>query len=625
MLFSFYPTKAQEKTLKEVKYKRKKRTDTNDERIKTFAPGMKILHIDSVLMKQYALQNMASLLSQQVPVFIKSYGINNLATLNFRGSSSAQSQVYWNGVPLNNAALGVTDVSLLNVNSFDKINIVYGSSSALLGSGNVGGALLLENINTPFDSLHKCISKIATEAGSFGNYKLALQSNYSGRRWQVDTRIMGQSAQNNFSYTDLNGKEQKMSNAHLNGINALLNATYKIDNSSTLNIAGWYQYYDRQIPPALFEASSNKQQKDESLRFLVYWKKQKNANENYYIKAAFLQDRSHYSDTQISLTTRNISYQYYQEAGWKKIFNRHHQLLVFVPINISWTRPDGDSATRYQNKIALAAAYKYQAFQERFQVSLSSRLEKINTQTVLLPGLNTSFQLFPFLELRANIQRSYRAPTLNEWYYKPGGNIDLKPEDGWNEDAGYHLKLNIAKNIEFNHDLSAFNRLINNWILWFGGSIWTPHNIAQVQSRGIESINNLVWQNGLWQFHMGLNTSFVLATTRASAIPNDGSIGKQIPYSPRYNGQGNIGLGYKKIYLNYNHTYTGYRYTTTDESQYITPYQTGNIYLSYTHLYHQKELKLSLQCNNIWNEKYEVVNLRPMPQRNWAMGLGITF
>ncbi len=298
---------------------------------------------------------------------------------------------------------------------------------------------------------------------------------------------------------------------------------------------------------------------------------------------------------------------------------------MFLPINISWTKPDGDSTTRYQNKIALAAAYKYQALQERLQISISSRFEKINTQAILLPGLNMSYQLCPFLEFRANVQRSYRAPTLNEWYYNPGGNINLKPEQGWNEDAGYHLKLNIAKHVELNHDLSAFNRLINDWILWFGGSIWTPHNIAQVQSRGIESINNLVWQTGRWQFHLGINTSFILATTRASDIPNDGSIGKQIPYTPRYNGQGNIGFGYKKIYVNYNHTYTGYRFTTTDESQYIDPYQTGNLFMSYTYTLRKRVLRCSFQCNNIWNERYEVVNLRPMPKRNWGLGLGLTF
>ena len=88
---------------------------------------------------------MASLLAQQEPVFVKSYGFNGLATLNFRGSSSAQSQVLWNGVPIQNAALGIADISTLPVSFMAKVNIVYGGSAALWGSGNVGGALMLEN------------------------------------------------------------------------------------------------------------------------------------------------------------------------------------------------------------------------------------------------------------------------------------------------------------------------------------------------------------------------------------------------------------------------------------------------------------------------------------------------
>ena len=80
--------------------------------------------------------------------------------------------------------------------------------------------------------------------------------------------------------------------------------------------------------------------------------------------------------------------------------------------------------------------------------------------------------------------------------------------------------------------------------------------------------------------HLGLNTAYVIATTQESYAPNDGSIGKQIPYAPRYNGQMNIGVTYKRLYVNYNHTYTGYRFYTIDESAWVEPYNTANVQLT---------------------------------------------
>lgn len=617
---------AQEKNLKTVriKHRRENKKSLQDERLNSFTPGMKIMTIDSQLMAQYSLQSLSNLLSQQVPVFIKSYGINSLATLNFRGSSSAQSQVLWNGIPLNNASLGMADISVLSVNHFENINILYGGSSALTGSGNVGAALLLDNRFRPDDSSKKTVSTIALEAGSFQQFKIVVKEEINLRKFYISLKASGQSAENNFRFKDQNNSAQKMSNAQLTGFSGMLNLGYFPDSKTQLHLSAWYQHFDRELPAALFEKFSDKQQKDESIRLFFEAKKILNSNTKLYSKSAFISDAMQYEDSTVKLFTNNKTYQFYQEIGWKKEINKH-ELLLFVPINISWTKPLNDSQIRYQNKLAIAGAYRFSAIKKRLNIAVNGRLEQINKQTVFLPGLNAAFAILPGLSLRGNIQKSFRAPTLNEWYYQPGGNSMLKPEKGWSEDIGYELKIPLGRKLIFNHDLSAFNRNIKDWILWFGGSIWTPHNIAEVHSRGFESVNSLVWQKTKLKIHIGLNTSFVLATTEKSYIPGDGSIGKQIPYSPRYNFQSNFGLNIGKIYANYNHTYTGYRFVTTDESQYIEPYQTGNLYISYQKSISEQQFKIALQCNNLWDNVYQVVYLRPMPGRNMSMDLNWIF
>lgn len=626
MLFSFRVHAQQlSDTLKEVKVKgRKKERVSNDERLNTFSPGQKVKTIDSLTLLQYRFQSMANMLAQQVPVFVKSYGFNGLATLSFRGASAAQSQVYWNGVPLQNAALGISDISLLPVSLMNNVNIVYGGSSALWGSGNVGGALVVENGPPVFDSNGSWKHAVSAVAGSYQQYQLGARSVLSTKRWYFNANLFGQTARNNFGYDD-NGVIKTTTNATSQSGVALLQTAYKLNDRNTIGLTGWYQQYYREIPKALFESVSVKNQRDESLRLLASWDR-KGIKTTYYSKLSYMRDYMQYRDSLVLLNSENITNQLYGEAGMKHRFNGHHQLIAFIPVHLSWMEQASVGGAKAQTKIALATAYATSFFDDRLNASASLRGELINNTGVLLPGINASFTFTNWLSIRANVQRSYRAPTLNELYYTPGGNDKLKPEQGWSEDAGYLVRTNTQKKFSIYHDLSYFNRNIQDWIIWFGGAIWTPHNIATVHSRGIETENRLQYKAGQWIFHLGLNTSYVLATTVQSYMPNDNSIGKQIPYTPRYNGQVNAGIAYKRLYLNYNHTYTGYRFITTDESQYLLPYNTGNIQLLYTYTFpNTYSVQLTAQCNNVFDKQYAVVNGRPMPGANWLAGLSFNF
>ena len=282
----------------------------------------------------------------------------------------------------------------------------------------------------------------------------------------------------------------------------------------------------------------------------------------------------------------------------------------------------------------------------KLNISLNARGEVVNNNSYLLPGVNAAYIINRYITIRANVQRTYRVPTLNELYYNPGGNPNLKPEQGWSEDVGYsltngeyvieptymndkyntYMEMKRMRRLVVTHNMSFYNRIIDDWIMWFGGAIWTPHNIARVHSRGLQTENMLTYKaSKAIRLHLAVNGAYTLATTVSSYLPGDGSIDKQIPYTPVYNGQGNIGATWKNLYLNYNHTYTGLRYITTDESFSLAAYTLGNLQLMYTLLLSGNQLQLTAQCNNIWNANYQVVNARPMPGINWLVGANFTF
>lgn len=610
---------AQEKdsTLREISVQGKK-NPTNDVKVNEFSPGQKVKVIDSITLQQYQMQSMDGLLAQQSSVFVKSYGINGLATLNFRGASSAQSMVLWNGVPLQNAALGMADVSTIPVLLLNKVSLVYGGSSALWGSGNVGGALLLENEVPVFEKGRKSLA-VSGGAGSYGQYMGSLKGSISGHKYFFSVAAFGQSADNDFSYTGPQGQRYRMQNAALQSGSVLLHAAVN-DSPLLINAYLWVQQYSREIPPALFEASSAKKRVDASTRLLVDWQR-KIGKSALNGKLSYIADNVSYTDEAVQVDMKNNVKQVYLELGWRKQFGRMGQLLLFTPCQLSWGSAgfkEGD--TVQQERAGIAAAYEVKMFRQRLAVALNVREELIDARDIFLGGGSMSLRLTDWLSLKANIQKTYRTPTLNELYYFPGGNKDLKAEYGFAEDGGYSVKARVGKVAVF-HDLSVFNRDIKDWIYWVGGAIWTPHNIAEVNSRGVETENKLSYPIGKWKLQLGMNTAYVLATTVNSYILNDGSIGKQIPYSPRYNGQINAGFTYKALTFNYNHTYTGYRFTTTDESAYLLPYSTGNVQILYNYALRRSSLQFLLACNNIWNERYQVVAQRPMPGTNWQLGL----
>lgn len=631
-------------TLNEVHVRGSK--DTAADARHGFTAGQQVQQISSTYREVYQVQSLAGLLSQQTPVFVKSYGINGMATLSFRGASAAQSAVLWNGVPILNPALGVADISLLNTGLFDNISLQYGSSAALYGSGNVGGALMLDRNSPSFTSSRSL--KATLGAGSYGRKDLQLAAQWQQQRWRIDLKTFYQHSDNDFTYLNNLQQEERLPNARLKAAGVLASIDYDLSKQAgagkeVLSLDIWYQQYQREIPPALFEPFSVKRQTDASFRSLLGW--QKTIKRSYfYAKASYNREYLRYQDGVVLPDNKNNMTQYYQELGWKYALNKvataplAQELLLFSPLQYGVAEGQNISSSEHQFRPALVAAYSLHTADGKLKANAALRQEWVNGNTApLLPGMGIAYRVFSKSRnrssvnwaLRANVQRTYRFPTLNELYYFPGGNKDLKPEQGWNEDAGYTFTYTLAQDLQpgsvsrlsFSHDLAAFNRDIKDWIYWLGGAIWTPYNIAKVHSRGLETDNKIEYLLGACKLHFSLKSAYVISTSEESYLPNDGSKGKQVPYVPRYNGQFNLGATFGGCFLNYNHTYTGYRFTTIDESQFLQPYNTGNLQVMYTFYKAIYTVKAAAQVQNIWDAQYQVIAGRPMPGRYFLFSL----
>ncbi|MDZ7776138.1 MAG: TonB-dependent receptor [Bacteroidales bacterium] len=92
--------------------------------------------------------------------------------------------------------------------------------------------------------------------------------------------------------------------------------------------------------------------------------------------------------------------------------------------------------------------------------------------------------------MKGNVSRNYRLPTLNDLYWQPGGDPELLPERGFTLETGLKYLSQKRNGWHGGAEITWFRNDISNWIAWQPDGImsyWTPKNITEVLSQGIEA------------------------------------------------------------------------------------------------------------------------------------------
>ena len=78
---------------------------------------------------------------------------------------------------------------------------------------------------------------------------------------------------------------------------------------------------------------------------------------------------------------------------------------------------------------------------------------------------------------------------MNDMYWVPGGNPELKNEYAYIYELVYEMNQKISDRLNIKYDLSVFRYNIKDMIEWHPGeySYWTADNIENVNSTGCES------------------------------------------------------------------------------------------------------------------------------------------
>ncbi len=602
----------------------------NAVRLNDFSIGLKVDKIDTITLNQYSSSSLSDILITQTPIYIKTYGQGGLASISFRGTSSNHTGIFWNGFNINSPNLGMTDISLIPVFFFKSIEIQHGGISSVYGSGNIGGSIHLTN-NPVFKNYKK--TDIGFSIGSFNDLMSDFKFTKSNKKWHSTTGVIIHKLKNNYKFinTEKYGKPyERLQNGELFQYGIIQELSKRLSKSQFLKASVWYQHSKRQIPPTMTMSSSNAYQIDRTFRSSIQWKKYlKKAS--FVTRAAFMDEFlryvNDYNDYDISndIDSRFYTKSVIAEIQFKKNIRNHIELNVGSNTSINICDTKAYEGVKYQKQLAAFASLvkDFPKFQWSYNINIYKELID-DYKVPFSPSIGLQGKIWNFIYAKLNVSRNYRVPTLNDRYWQPGANENLKPEKSLNQESSIIFKFNKNQKIHYSEfSFTLYNSLIDDWILWypFNGDIWKPENIQKVWARGAEIQGKTKIKCKKLLINISEAYTYSKSTNQKKISDNDNAYKKQLIYVPEHKAFITLRFIYSNIILEYNQTFTGKTYVTRDNKEYLKGYSLSNIKLSKRFNFKKKSIKIQFHINNLLNKNYQSIQYYPMPGRAFKISV----
>lgn len=591
-------------------------------RLNYFTTGAQIQTINPIIKNEYNSSNLSELLSQITSVSIKSYGIAGQSSISLRGLHSKHTAVLWNGINLQNTMNGGFDMNSFPAFLIDGINIQHGGAGALYGSGAVSGAIHLNNImklNEGFNFEYQ------QGLSSFSNIFEGFKVNYSNQRFANSTRAFYKYGKNDFEYVN---KQQfghptiKQQNAASKQYGILQSNLYKINNTQKISTNILAQKHYLEIPARTTSSSSRQNQDTETLKIATVWNRN-GENSSWYSRVFYNYESLIYRDPDISLISEMELFSVVGELE-NKISIKDNFLFNF---GLNHTYEQVMTANygmdKYRNRTSLFSSFKFFTSNELISTTISFRDELIdNKLKPLTYSIGISSYPFNFLNVHGNLSKTYNNPTFNDLYWQPGGNENLKPENGWSYDLGINLKITKSYHT-ISSDITYFNNQLKNHIIWLPDSTgnWSALNIEQLKSRGIETSLSYSFNNNRVNTGLVIKYSYTKSTYGNTSDNLSESAGKQLIYIPLHKASTNLYAAYKKYFLKIYFNHVSKRFINKTNTSFIDPYLLADISIGKNIAIRSSNLNINFKVNNLFNAQYEVMAYYAMPQRYYSINI----
>lgn len=585
---------------------------------------------------------------------LKDYGgVGGIKTVNIRSMGTNHLGISYDGIELGNAQNGQIDLGQFSLDNVEEITLFNGQKSAILQPASDfghAGAIYIRTRAPRFQEGKDYNVRVKARYGSSDLYRFStlweqrltnrvsssLSAEYLNASGRYKFRYMRKTQDGSVAYDTTAVRE--------NGDIWALRAEGNLH--GMLNDGFWkwkvYTYLsERGIPGAIVNNVWRRGERQNDYNFFTQGRLQKSLGERFttqwVAKYAYYDTRYQNHDA----TQMQVDNKYYQQelyVSTSNILQLTTDWTVSMSYDFKWNRLDANmkqfvEPQRFSNYLAVATALNMGWFKAQGSVLATMVKEHLrqavspDAKTVVTPAVFVN--IYPFasrrLSVRLYAKKSYRMPTFNDLYYAEMGNARLEPESALQYNGGLSYDRQWASGLFrfFHLQADAYYNSVHDKIVAYpkGQQFrWTMLNLGRVHIKGIDVETELtaVPLRGLL---VTGRLQYTWQDARDVTCKDDTYYRHQIPYIPWHSGSAILNVQYHRWDLNYSFVYAGERYNQQENIKYnyMQPWYTSDLSLSYSWPLKRCTLRAMLEVNNVFSQDYDVILNYPMPKRNYAV------
>lgn len=462
------------------------------------APGGSVVVITEEDIAQSGAASVAEVLETVSGFKSDDYGYAGSArTSSIRGSTSSQVLVIVDGVRMNDARQGYCDLTWLNLESVERIEVLKGGASSLYGADAVGGVIV---VTTKHGGDRKAVvtaeNKLYPAAvGSDASYLVSGQSLGVDVRTRIGSASVNAAASfdragDSFPSVGSDGSVGVVGNSGYLGGKASLGAQSPLAGGIlTASVAG--SYADLGVPGSASWATPNDAQRNGDIHGTAAWANDALADGRVSLNASAFGAwfRLEYDDAVNAATSRHDT----TSAGADLRVRVLAASFLEIPAGLEFRYDSVESTNLGSGGHARyhvgAYAAPVLAPADRIKLSPSARYDWYDDYSAgFTYALGASYAASDTVTVKLTGGRSYRAPAFNDLYWSDSymqGNPDLKPETSWFGELGGEARLGVVT-----ASLYGYARYTENLIEWVdpdGDWVYEAENVASAAFFGADA------------------------------------------------------------------------------------------------------------------------------------------
>ncbi|MDR2403450.1 MAG: TonB-dependent receptor [Spirochaetaceae bacterium] len=452
--------------------------------------------------------DLAALLQETLNLGVTRYGAyGNKTDINLRGFDTERIAVLINGVPANAPLGGEFEMSQVDLNAVERIEVIYGGSDSKYNvSGALGGIINIITVKKqkPGLRLGGSISNTAAVPGIYvkrdgstappqwqdlaDSQKAALSAGYGGETYSLTANIFANRAANHFLYTDYMKKVRRKENNEVWDTGGSASLVLDTRDYSKIILSADGYYGDKNIPTSGYAETRGKQ-RDFSTRQGVMLD----------MPRAFRDDLA--AEASLNHTWETLGYE--PPAGASSLHDTHSitainrwswyilpRLALKAGGDYRFIAMDSTEINRrdqYDGGLYLTGEWK--PLEKLLIIPSVKAVFNSNGSSPAVPVPKLGFAWFALegLTVRNNYFRSFKYPDFEDLYWPDQGNTvgnpNLKPEDGWGTDLGAAWRYGLLS-----LDGTFFTQYTDDSIHWApgAGGVWRPSNVGAAVYFGLD-------------------------------------------------------------------------------------------------------------------------------------------